>query len=154
MLELVPDGVCVVRAGFLEVPPEVVRMRHHLTLVAGCGGQDSSHDRVARLVIVVVGRSRGPLKALLGVVCGRVRWCLLVSAWGCLPASLDRVKHDCLIASGVLGGDAARLLEHVLEEVIFSTPARALRASLGQCTHATFASLAMSLGLVALALLP
>jgi hypothetical protein len=124
ILELVMDGVCVVRPCFLEEPPKVVRRRPHLMLVAMCGGQDSSHDRVPRLVIVVIGRSRGPLKALLvslsatfdallGAVCGCIRRCLLVTAWGHLHASLGRAKHDCLIASSMLGVNNARLLEHV-----------------------------------------
>jgi hypothetical protein len=79
--------------------------------------------------------------ALLGVVGSDIGWCLLLAAWGHLPASMGRAKHDRLIAGGVMGGDAVRLLECVPEEVAMSTLARAPRAVLGQFTHASLVSL-------------
>jgi hypothetical protein len=59
--------------------------------------------------------------ALLRAMSGDVRWCLLVTAWGHLPACLCGVEHDCLIAGGVQVGDAMRLLELASEEVALST---------------------------------
>jgi hypothetical protein len=53
---------------FLKEPLEVVCLWAHLTLVAARGGRDVPHVRVACLpiiAIVVAGRGRGPLKALL-----------------------------------------------------------------------------------------
>jgi hypothetical protein len=64
----VSDGVCVVWAGFLEEPLEVVRRRPHLTLVVVHGGRDAPHTGATRLpvvAIVVVGRGHGPLMELL-----------------------------------------------------------------------------------------
>jgi hypothetical protein len=90
--------------------------------------------------------------SLLGAVGSNVGRCLLVTAQGHLPAFLGRAKHDCLIASGALSGDATRLLEHGPKEVSMSALPRALRAALGQRTHATLASLAVNLGFVALTL--
>jgi hypothetical protein len=58
------------------------------------------------------------LGTLPTAVGGDVRWCSLTAIWGHLPASLGWVRRDHLIASGVLGGEAARHLECVLEEVI------------------------------------
>jgi hypothetical protein len=49
-------------------------------------------------------------------------------------------KHDYLIASGALGGDAARLLERVPKQVVMSALPWARAALL---------SLAVSLGLIA-----
>jgi hypothetical protein len=127
-------------------------------LVIACGGWGVPHAETARPTIVAIGRGRGPLKALLanlfvpfdallGAVGGDVRWCLPVAARGCLPASLGRAKHGLLIAGGVLGGDATRLLERVPEEVAMSTLSRALHVALGQRAHATLVSLAACLGL-------
>jgi hypothetical protein len=55
--------------------------------------------------------------ALLVVVGGDVGRCSLVTARCCLPASLVWVKHDHLVAAGVLSGDVARHVECVPEEV-------------------------------------
>jgi hypothetical protein len=41
VLELVPDGVCMVWAGLLEEPLEVVCERPRLTLVAPCESRDA-----------------------------------------------------------------------------------------------------------------
>jgi hypothetical protein len=100
--------------------------------------------------VVTVGHGHGPLKVLLAPLF--VAFHALLSAVGgyvkrCLPASLSRVKQDHLIAGGVLGGDAARLLERVPKEVAISVMAWALCVALGQHTHATLASLAVRLGL-------
>jgi hypothetical protein len=51
-------------------------------------------------------------------------------ARGCLLTSLDRAKHDRLIAGGALGGNAARLLEGVPEEIIMYALSWALRVAL------------------------
>jgi hypothetical protein len=63
-----PNGVCVVWVGLLEKPLEVVCRRPRPTLVTMHGGGDASHARAAHLpvkAIIMVGRGRGPLKALL-----------------------------------------------------------------------------------------
>jgi hypothetical protein len=102
-----------------------------------------------------LGRGRGLLKALLaplfgtfdtllGGVGGDVGQRLPVAARGHLPASLGRAKHDRLVASGALGGNAVRLLEHVPEEVTTSALSRALRVALRHQARATLASLALS----------
>jgi hypothetical protein len=90
--------------------------------------------------------------ALLGAVGSNVRRCLLVTAQGHLPGFLGRAKHDCLVASGALSGDATRLLECGPKEVAMSVLPRALCAALGQRAHATLASLAANLGFVTLTL--
>jgi hypothetical protein len=116
------------------------------------------------MAIITAGHDCSPLKvllatliasidALLGAVHGDIRRRLLVTARCRLPASLCRVKHDRLIVGGVLGGDAARLLKHVLEEVAMSALLWVLCAALRQRTHAALASLAVNLGLIALTLL-
>jgi hypothetical protein len=69
--------------------------------------------------------------ALLLATGGDVKQRLCVTARGHLPASLGRMNHDCVIASGALGGNAAWLLERVPEEVTMSALPRALRAVLG-----------------------
>jgi hypothetical protein len=165
VLELVPDEVCVVLVGLLEKPFDVVHRRPCFTLVIVCGGHGAPHAAIACLIIVVISHGRGPLKALfaspllpltpfLGVVGGNVEWSLQVTARGCLPASLGRVKNDHLVAGGAWGGDAARLLERVPEEVTMVAPLWALCAVLKRCACATIASLVVSLGLTALTLLP
>jgi hypothetical protein len=52
---------------------------------------------------------------------GNVGRRLRVTARGHLPTSLGRAKHDCLVASGALGGDSAWLIEHAPKEVTMST---------------------------------
>jgi hypothetical protein len=102
------DGVYVVQAGFLEEPPKVIRRRPRLTLVTACGGTDVSHAEVACLIIIAVGRDRGPLKmllapllfafgALLGAVDGNVEWRLPITT----PTSL---LHRGTTSSSVVGG--------------------------------------------------
>jgi hypothetical protein len=116
LLELVSNRVCVVWVGLFDKPLDVVCRRPRLSLFATSGGQGVSPTGGACLAVVAVGR--GPMKALLaplsatfdallGAVRGDVGWHLPVATWGCLPASLGMTKHDCLIASGALGGDAA-----------------------------------------------
>jgi hypothetical protein len=72
---------------------------------------------------------------------------------GHLPASLCREKHDRLIVGGVLGSNAAWLLEHASEEVVMSALPWALRAAFEQCACAPLASLALNLGFVTLTLM-
>jgi hypothetical protein len=55
-------------------------------------------------------------------------------------------KHDFLVSSGVLGGNAAWILKRAPEEVAMSTLLRALRVVLGQRGHITLARLAANLG--------
>jgi hypothetical protein len=122
----------------LEKPLEVVRRWPHWILAAVHIGRDASHTKATHLPItaVVVG-ARGPLKALLaplatafdallGVVSGNIRWCLLVATRGCLPTSLCRAKHDHLVTYGMLGGDVVRLLECASGGVATSALPRAL----------------------------
>jgi hypothetical protein len=49
--------------------------------------------------------------ALLGVVSGDVRRCLLIATWCCLPSSLCREKHGRLVAGGALGEVASWLIK-------------------------------------------
>jgi hypothetical protein len=69
------------------------------------------------------------LDALLSAVYGDVRWCLLITARGRLSTSLGLVKHDRLVASGVLGGDVIWLLECVPEKVTTLALERTPRAA-------------------------
>jgi hypothetical protein len=131
VLEHVPGRVCVIWAGFLEEPLDVMHRWPHLTLFTVRGGPDATHARTACLpvvAIIVVGRGHGPLRALLPalfatldallrVVGGDVGRRLLAAAWGHLPVSLGLWMHDHLIARGVLGGDATRLLKCVPKKV-------------------------------------
>jgi hypothetical protein len=131
-----PDGVCVVWASFLMDPLEVVCRRPRLTLVAMRGGGDTSCARVAHLTVIttiVVSHGHGPLRALLvpllaaldallSTVYGDLRRRLLIVVRGHLPGSLRMVKHNCLIASGVLGGDVSQLLKCVPKKVPMIAP--------------------------------
>jgi hypothetical protein len=94
-----------------------------------CGSHDVPHAGAAcflTIAAVVVGHGCDPLRtllaplvaALLGILDDVARRCLLVAAWGRLPASWVRAKFGRLIAGGVLGGDAAQLLGGVPENVI------------------------------------
>jgi hypothetical protein len=74
---------------------------------------------------------------------------LLVTAQGHLPARLCGVEQDCLIASGVLGGDAARLLKRASDEVTLFTLSRALLVATRQHAWVALVSLAMNLRLTA-----
>jgi hypothetical protein len=92
------------------------------------------------------------LDALFGAMSGNIGRLLIVTTWCHLPASLSRVKHACLVAGGLLGGDATWLLERVPEEITMSALVWAPCTMLGQSTHATLLSLVASLGLDVLAL--
>jgi hypothetical protein len=78
------------------------------------------------VVVVMVDHDRGPLRALLvpllaallGTVDGDVGRCLLAAAWGRLPDSLGRTKVGRLVANGILGGDAAWLLNGVPKNIV------------------------------------
>jgi hypothetical protein len=94
------------------------------------------------VAVIADGCGHGPLKALLaplaatfdalvGVVSGDVGRHLLATAWGRLPASLCRVKHDHLVTGGTLAGDVARLLDRAPKGVIASALSQALWAMLG-----------------------
>jgi hypothetical protein len=158
----------MVLTGLIEKPLEVVHRRPHRTLALARAGQNASHAGAAcppAVAIVAAGHGHSLLKALLaplvaafdallGAVCGDVGRCLLVAAWCCLTASLCRVKHDCLVAGGLLGGDATRLLKLVPEEVVMSALPQALRAVLGQRARTALVSSTVNLGLTVLTLLP
>jgi hypothetical protein len=131
----------------------------------GCGVVHAGATRIRVAVVITAGHGRSPLKvllaplldafdALLGVVNGDVEQRFLIATWCHLPASLCRAKHDRLVAGGALGGDAMRLLKRALEVVTMYVLSWALCTALKQCAHATLASLAANLGLVALTLLP
>jgi hypothetical protein len=62
---------------------------------------------------------------------GDIRWHFLIPAQGRLTTSLCKVKHDRIIASGALGGNAMRLLERPSEGVVVSTLPWALCAMFG-----------------------
>jgi hypothetical protein len=91
---------CVVWAGFLEEPLEVVRWQPCLTLVDVHGDRDASHTGAACLpiiVIIMVGRGLlrvlaaplfATLDALLSTVDDNIEWCLRATTRGHLPASL------------------------------------------------------------------
>jgi hypothetical protein len=148
----------VVWEGLFEKLLEVVHWRPCLSLVTACGSLGASLTRAARLTIIAIGHD--PLKALLAplstsfdallcVVGGDVGWHLPVAAWGHLPTSLSKVKHDRLIASGALDEDATWFLGCVPEGVATSALPRALHVTLGQRALITLASLTVSLGLAA-----
>jgi hypothetical protein len=166
--ELVPNRVCVVWAGFLDEPLEVVRGQPCLTLVAVCDSRGAPHARVACLSIVgviVVSHGHGSLEALLmplfathdalpTAVDGDVRRCSLGAAWGCLPASLGLAEHDTLIAGGVLGCDVVWLLKRATEKVAKLALERAPCTVLGRRAHAPLVNLGAGLGFAAPALSP
>jgi hypothetical protein len=130
----------------------VVHRRPCLTLVVMCGGRDTPHARAARLpIVVVIVFGHGPLRvmlallfaaldALLSAVDGDIGWHLLAAAWGRLPTSLGWIKHDYLIAGGVLGGDATRLLKYVPEKVAMLTLEQVSCAALSQRANARVAA--------------
>jgi hypothetical protein len=154
--------------GFFKESHEVVHGRPRLMLVTACGGWDVPHARAARLhvvTIIVVDHGHDPLKALLAhffaaldalpaIVDGDIRRCSIAAARGHFLASMSRVKHDCLIDGGVLGGDAARHLECVPEKVTTLTLERAPCAELGPRAHDPLASLTPGLWFDASALPP
>jgi hypothetical protein len=134
-------------------------------LVVAGGGRGAPHARATCLTVIAINHGRGPLKALLAPLSvafdallsamgGDVGRRLPVVAWGCLPASLGRVKHDRLVAGGALGGDAAWLLKLISKEVVMSVLSWDLRITLGQHASATLASVVVSLGLTVPALPP
>jgi hypothetical protein len=113
-----PNGVCMVRAGLLEKPLEVVRRWPRSMLVDACGGCGAPHAGFARVPVagvIMTGHGYSPLKTLLapliaaflGVVSGDVGRCPLIAARCRLPASWWRAKHDYLIAGGALDGGTA-----------------------------------------------
>jgi hypothetical protein len=129
VFELESNRVHVVWAGLLEEALEVVRKQPCLPLIVVRGGQDASHTGASRLPIVAVivvshGHLRpllaplfAALNTLLSAVDGNIERRLLVTAQGRLPASLGWVKHNCLMASGVWGGDTMWLPECVPKKV-------------------------------------
>jgi hypothetical protein len=160
VIELVPDGVCMIWAGFLDERLEVVRRRPHLTLVAMRYSRHASRAGAARLpvvAVIMVGRGCGLLRALLAplfavldallsMVDDDVGWCLLVATRGHLPASLGWVKHDHFVVGGVRGGDAAWLPDCVPERVTMLALEWAPCTMLRQCARAPLASLIAGLG--------
>jgi hypothetical protein len=158
-LELVLDGVHVVWAGLLEKPLEVVHRRPHRMLAVARIDRDESYTGATRLpvrVIVADGHGCGPLEVLFSPLATAfdVGRRLLVTARGRLLASLCRAKHDRLVSSSTLGGDALRLLKCAPEGVCMSTLPRALHAALRKHALATLVSLAVSMGLTASILPP
>jgi hypothetical protein len=108
--------------------------------VAARGGRDASHARTAHFpVAAVITASRGhspwsvlstslvvTFDALLGAMSSDIGRHLPIIARGRLPAHLYGVEHDCLVASDVLGDDAAWLLKCSSEEVALFALSRAL----------------------------
>jgi hypothetical protein len=131
---------------------------------SGSGSRGTAANRVHPItVFLVVGCSPNrvllaPLVAAfnahLGAVSDDIRWRLHVTAWGHLPARLCGVEHDCLVADGVLGGDAARLLKRASDEVaMFALPPAQLMAT-GQHAWVALVSLATNLRLTVPSLPP
>jgi hypothetical protein len=107
------------------------------------------------MVVVPLRVLLAPLFAtLLSAVDGDIGRHLLATAWGHLLASLGWTKHDCLLASGVLSSDVARLLECVPKKVTMLALEQVTHVALWQHANSPLASLAAGLGLDALALLP
>jgi hypothetical protein len=110
----------------------------------------------------MAGHGRGPLKALLAplfavlpaAMGGNIRRRSLTTTQGHPLASLGWTRHDHLITSGVLGDDATRHFECVLEEVDMLALVRAPFTMLGLHAHAPLARLAAGLWLDVLALPP
>jgi hypothetical protein len=137
-------------------------------LVTVCGSRDAPHARATRVpgaAIIIVGCDCGPLKALFEplfatldalptAVDGDIRWRSLTIARGHLPASLGWVKHDSVVASGILGGDAVWCHECVPIKVAMLTLERALCAVLGWHARAPQVSLMVGLWLGERALPP
>jgi hypothetical protein len=155
-------------AGFLQDPIELVRGRPRLMFVTVCGDQATPHAGSTHLpvtAVIVASCSRVPLKALLVplfgtldahlvAVGGNIRQRSLATARDHLPAPLGWMRHDCLIANCVFGGDAMWHLDCVPDEVTMLTLVRAPRAVLELHTRAPLESLAVGLWLDAPALLP
>jgi hypothetical protein len=67
----VPDGVCMVWAGLLEKPLEVVHRQPHRTLVIARGGRDAPHAGATHLLVVAIvvpGHGHCPWKAYFAPV--------------------------------------------------------------------------------------
>jgi hypothetical protein len=79
---------------------------------------------------------------------GDVGWHLPITAWGHLPASLGRAKHDCLITGSALGSYVAHLFERVPKVVPMSALPWALCVVLVPLSHATLVSLVASFELI------
>jgi hypothetical protein len=132
VLELVPNGVCVVWLHLLEEPLEVLYRRLYLTVVVVHDGRDTHHIEATCLPIIMFSHGHAPFKAqvvpllatldaLLAAVDRDVGWCHLGATWGHLPVSLGKMKFGCLVAGGVLGGGAAWLLEGVPKNIVVFT---------------------------------
>jgi hypothetical protein len=143
----------------------VVHGQPRLMLVAACGSQDVPHARATCLHVVMVSHGRGCLKVLLvplfaaidalpAAVDSDIAWCSLTAALGHLPASLGQTDHDCLLAGGMLGGDAVRCLKCVLAKVAMLALERDPCAALGLRADAPLVSLAVGLWLDAPTLPP
>jgi hypothetical protein len=91
------------------------------------GDRGAPHARAAcflATVLIATGCGRSPYMALLallvtafdaiwGMVSGIVGRCLLLAAWGHLPAHLCGAVCSRLVVDGVLGGDTTQILERV-----------------------------------------
>jgi hypothetical protein len=119
--ELVLDEVGVVWASLLNDLIEVIHGQTLLTLSTACDGRGVHHDEATRLLVVatiITDRGCDFLMALLSpllaahpdILDDDVGRCFPTAAWG-------RVKLGCLIPDGVLGADAAQLLNGVLDSV-------------------------------------
>jgi hypothetical protein len=81
------DRVCVIWAGLLEKPFEVVHRRPRLMLIVACGGWGAPHTGATRLAILAIDRGHGPLKALFVPL-----FALLMPSWVLWAAMLDDVS--------------------------------------------------------------
>jgi hypothetical protein len=127
----------------------------HLMLVVACDGRGEPHARTAhhplKALLVPLFATLDALPAAMG---GHVGCLSLTAARGHLPASLGWTRHDCLVASGVLGSDVVRCLKCVPEEVVMLTLVQAPSIVLRLRAHTPLVSLAAGLWLITPALPP
>jgi hypothetical protein len=132
VLEVVLDGVRMVRAGLLKESLKVVCQWLRLMLDTTTGGRNALHAGVVHLivvVVVVVNCVCDPLRApilpllatlgvLLGALNGDVGWRCIAAAKDHCPPPRDKERFGYLLASGVLGGDTEQLLDGVPKNVV------------------------------------
>jgi hypothetical protein len=155
VLELVSNGVRMVGAGLPRESPKVICGQPHLTLIAMCSSYNAPRVGAAHLpaiVVVVVGRGRGPMRmllmpllaalsAILGAMDDNIGRHLVAAACGRLLASLGGTKCDRLIVGGIRVGDATWLLGGVPKNVDAFVRAQLSHVVHRSCTRAFLVSL-------------
>jgi hypothetical protein len=120
LLELVPDGECMVWAGRLEMLLKVIDRLPRLALEITPSGSDMFFIRVVHLLVVVIiviaCSNYDPLgaplwsfltafSASLSTFAGSLGWCPSAVTKDHLPIALDEDGPDHLCTRGVLGGN-------------------------------------------------